>query len=126
MAGLIGTQNEPYLRREWRMALTESDCSFGQSVAWTLPAWRKMRELARGCPQHAFQRPQLPGLVVVRNRSGRPGSSVCAPRTDHGRTTFDDLEPSRVVAGAGGPDGGQGRAPGSTCARQPGSSAVQV
>jgi hypothetical protein len=36
-------QNEPYLRREWRMAFTESDCSFGQSVAWACHRRRESR-----------------------------------------------------------------------------------
>ncbi len=37
MPGVRVAPIEPYLRREWRMALTESDCSFGQFGGLDLP-----------------------------------------------------------------------------------------
>jgi hypothetical protein len=72
------------------------------------------------------KRSELPGLIAVRNRSGRPGSRACVRTNRSAQDHLDDLGPSRVVTGVDVPDSGQGRAPGSTCARQPGSSAVQV
>jgi len=45
---LIGTVRHisSHLRRYWRMAVTESDCSFGRSAGW---ACRRRRDHARTC-----------------------------------------------------------------------------
>jgi hypothetical protein len=90
----VGVHIEPYLRREWQMALTESDCSLGQLGGLGLPpttaaigylgqyllrsAWRRMRDSnSRGVAPNTLSNTAgrcSPGFATVRDLGGRQAS----------------------------------------------------